>query len=236
MLRDRRPIHAAIVLVASAFVLAGCGGGGDPGAGDPAAGGTPTPDAGAGTSTVANPGATGTTGAVDPVTGLPATDSNGTSDGGTTATVPDLVGSNVAGLEPVTGNTPLFDPNAISEEQLNQQQKDGATGAGSTTTTETQTETKPTVTYTGAKIYVDGITHTVNRNGTFPKGNPVFRLLSVSGSSIEIELVAGEFTSSGGDGTFLDLGDMVSLVNASEQVTYRVKYLRPITATTGVTF
>jgi hypothetical protein len=64
----------------------------------------------------------------------------------------------------------------------------------------------------------------------------VFRLLSVNGSSIEVELVAGEFTSDGGDGTFLDKGDLVSFVNASEQVTYKVKYLRPIVKTDGLGF
>jgi hypothetical protein len=55
----------------------------------------------------------------------------------------------------------------------------------------------------------------------------------VEAGSIEIQLVAGEFTSGGGNGVFLDKGQPVSLVNASEQVTYTVRYIRPITDTSG---
>jgi hypothetical protein len=35
---------------------------------------------------------------------------------------------------------------------------------------------------------------------------------------------------------FLDKGDLVSLVNSSELVTYKVKYLRPIVDTDGISF
>lgn len=89
------------------------------------------------------------------------------------------------------------------------------------------------VIYAGAKMYVDGMIHAVQKNGTFPKGNPVFRLISVSAASVEIELVAGEFTAGGSIGTILDKGQIVSLVNASEQVTYKVKYITPIEAGAG---
>jgi hypothetical protein len=228
----RRTIQVLLVLAAAVFV-AGCGGGGDAAAGADA-GVTPTPDATGGAATVADPNAAGgATGGIDPVTGQPLDAANGAS-GGAAATVPDLVGDDVSGgLEPVGNNTAMFDAQALSDDELKEQ---GSTSTTETDTTKTETATTPKVVYTGAKIYVDGVVHSVNRNQTFPKGNPVFRLISVTASDVEIELVAGEFTSNGGDGTFLDLGDMVSLVNSSEQVTYRVKYLRPITSTTSVAF
>jgi hypothetical protein len=74
----------------------------------------------------------------------------------------------------------------------------------------------------------------VDKNGAFPKDNPVFRLLSINASNVEVELIAGEFTTGGGSGVVLDKGELVSLVNASEQLTYRVKYLRPIASTDSI--
>jgi hypothetical protein len=55
----------------------------------------------------------------------------------------------------------------------------------------------------------------------------------VTASAIELELVAGEFTDGGGTGAVLDKGDLVSLLNASEQKTYKVKYVRPATTVAG---
>ena len=239
MARARRPLQVVGVLAAAALVATGCGGGGETVA--PVEGATPTPDGGAGATTVGTPGATdpltGAPAATDPATGLPVDPA--ATDSGSTATVPELVGDDVAGgLAAVSDTTPIFDAQAVKTDELPDTDADKGDDAtkGTTSTTGTTTESTPAVTYTGAKIYVDGIVHSVNRNGTFPKGNPVFRLLSVSASDIEIALVAGEFTSSGGDGTFLDKGDLVSMVNASEQVTYRVKYLRPIAGTDAVSF
>lgn len=94
---------------------------------------------------------------------------------------------------------------------------------------EMPTPSVPAPTYTGATIYVNGKTHSVNKGDSFPKDNPVFTLVSISESSIELELVSGEFTSGGGSGVFLDKGSLTSLVNSSEQVTYKVKYLRGTT-------
>jgi hypothetical protein len=62
----------------------------------------------------------------------------------------------------------------------------------------------------------------------------VFRLVSVTATTAEIELVAGEFTSGGSIGTVLDKGQVVSLVNASEQVTYKVKFESPIASGSGL--
>jgi hypothetical protein len=226
----RRTLHATTVLVAAALVASGCGGGGDVPA-DAGTTTTPTPGATTPGGTVADPGATGTPGATDPATGLP-TDPAATASE-PTATVPELVGDDVAGgLDPI-GDSPVFDAKAVDPNDIVDEEKKDETAAADEEKTTTEA---PKVTYTGAKIYVDGIVHSVNRNGTFPKGNPVFRLLSVTPFDVEIALIAGEFTSSGGEGTYLDKGDLVSLVNASEQVTYRVKYLRPITSTSDITF
>lgn len=225
MSRARRPLHVAGLLGASLLIASGCGGGADVPPVDPNAGAGAVPGATTPGTVAADPNA-----AIDPATGAPI--EGGAVDAGVTATVPDLVGDDVGGLTPLSGDSPLFTAGAVDPEDLADEPDADADKGDAATTTDTVA--KPAVTFSGATIYVDGITHTVNKNGTFPKGNPVFRLLAVNADDIEIALVAGEFTSSGGDGTFLDKGDMVSLVNASEQVTYRVKYLRPIKSTTDI--
>jgi hypothetical protein len=215
-------------LAATSLVAAGCGGAATPDPGASATPGATTPGGTVGATTPADPAAAGQPGATDPTTGAPVTDS---ATSALTQTVPVLSGGDVAGgLSAVTAS-PVFDARAGTGEQLATSTSSDTSATSSETTT-----AKSTTTYTGAKIYVDGITYSVNRNATFPKGNPVFKLLSVNGSSVEIELVAGEFTSDGGDGTFLDKGDLVSFVNASEQVTYKVKYLRPIVQSSDLGF
>lgn len=236
-----RSLRTLCILGSAMLVAAGCGGGDD--AAVPVDTGTPAPDTTAPPGTVAgNPG-TETTPQIDPATGQPIDPAAaGGGAAGSSATVPELVGDDVAGgLSPVSSGS-LFSPQAVGGEKLLEQSRKESFGAGAggnsvgTPGPGEAGDPKPAVNYTGAKIYVDGIVHSVNRNGVFPKGDPVFRLLSVSANEIEISLIAGEFTSSGGDGTFLDRGDLVSLVNASEQLTYRVKYLRPITGTSSVGF
>lgn len=242
MARARRSLRTAVILGAAGLVAAGCGGGGEEAVVTPAAGTDPSAPG----TVVGQPGATdpatGQPAATDPATGQPvdpALGAGATDAGASSATVPDLVGDDVVGgLEPVA-NTPLFDAQAVAtieKPKVDDTKTDAFGGGSGGTSGDPEKDAKPAVTYTGAKIYVDGITHTVNASGTFPKGNPVFRLLSVNANEIEIDLVAGEFTSSGGTGTFLDKGDLVSMVNASEQVTYRVKYLRPITSSSDISF
>lgn len=179
-------------------------------------------------STVADPNAPATgdaglgAGAVDPVTGLPS--SGATAE---TATIPDLDGGGLGGGLASVSGTSGFAPLAVGGGELAQGASEQTATTPATTPT-TQTQTTATVEYSGAVILVDGKTYSVTEGGSFPKGSPVFKLVNVSGADIEVELLAGEFTSGGGDGLFLDKGDMVSLVNSSEQVTYKVKYLRPI--------
>lgn len=255
MLRTTRAIRMTCVLGAAALVASGCGG--DPAlpAGEMV---TPIPGSTMPGSTVAvDPNAPvdpsvpvdpNAPVATDPATGLPAVPAAPTAP---TATVPSLVGddtSSSSGFESVEG-TPLFvaraasgaaiptTPAASDRSPVSPVVGDNVPGIGGsagTTTLPAKTPVepaKPTTVYTGARIFVDGMIHAVQKGGTFPKGAPVFRLVSVSSTEIEIELVAGEFTAGGGVGTVLDKGDLVSMVNASEQVTYRLKFL---SATEGI--
>lgn len=239
MTRARTTIRTVGLLGAAAFIAAGCGGGDVP----PATDASPVPGTNEDGTPIADPNAVDpATGlpidpaALDPVTGLPV-DPAGAVPGAATASVPDLSGDDVAGGLGSTESNPIFLPGAIDTEKAKEAfeedaKDDSATGDG----TKVDTPKEPAVVYSGAKIYVDGIVHDVNENATFPKSNPVFRLLDVTAGDIEIELIAGEFTSGGGVGTLLDKGELVSLVNSSEQLTYRVKYMRPITASDTISF
>ena len=238
--RARTTIRTVGLLGAAALVAAGCGGG-DPAA---ATGETPVPATDPNATTVVDPAAQTT----DPVTGLPvdpAAAGAGAAGGGATASVPELSGDDLGGGLGSSNSSPLFVPSAIDTEEAKDlfAPKDDGTSLDGTnvskdgTNLDSGTDDKADApSFSGAKIYVDGIVHDVDTNGTFPKGNPVFRLLSVTAGDIEIELVAGEFTSGGGVGTVLDKGELVTLVNSSEQLTYRVKFLRAITGSDQISF
>jgi hypothetical protein len=230
----RRAIRTAGLLGIAAVVASGCGGGGDA-ATTPPAGTTPAPTPSP--TPAADPNA--------PLTADGGAAAGGAATGelGATAEIPDLSGGDVGGgLGAPSGGNGLFEAGAIDLADALERDKAaetttqpdfGTTIGGNTTTTPT-TPSAPD--YSGAKLYVDGIIHDVQVDGAFPSDNPVFRLVKVSGGSVEVELIAGEFTSGGGSGVLIDKGELVSLVNASEQLTYRVKYLRPISGSSGVTF
>lgn len=249
MSRASRTIRTAVLTTGAAIILAGCGGGD---AAVPATG-TPTPAPDPNAATVgADPNAAA--GATDPVTGAPLAPAAATQPG---ATVPELDGddtSSGSGFGAVD-SSPVFSAQAASGDALKDSSQSALTttvptstsfpglGGGTSTTSPPQpttpTETappEPAAAYSGARIYVDGMVHVVQKNGTFPKGNPVFRLVSVSAATVELDLVAGEFTAGGGQGTVLDKGHLYSLVNASEQVTYKLKYLKPVVSESGVQF
>jgi hypothetical protein len=222
------------LLVGSALLIAGCGGAPAETPVDPA---SPTPATDATGTPVADPG-TATTPVLDPATGLPA---DPAAAPGATATVPSLDGGgDLSGGLSAISDKKLFAAGAADSQSA---------GALTSTTSSTPVTDKPfespttTATSTttaaklnGAVIYVNGKTYTVKTNGTFPTGAPVFRLMSVSGGDIEISLLAGEFTGDHSDGLFLDKGDLKQLVDASEQVTYKIKYLRPLTDTSNMGF
>ncbi|MBC7462578.1 MAG: hypothetical protein H7287_14580 [Thermoleophilia bacterium] len=233
MTRAPRIFHTLITLVAASALVAGCGGA-------PAAdAGSATPDASASGSTVAAQGdatATGTTpadgtaapaaGAVDPATGLSAVaDPSGLS---VTATIPSLNGDDISGGIGAMSATDVFAPAGLDSQAASALLTPKTETTPTAPTGSTTTATQEAVTYTGAVIYVNSKTYTVAKNGTFPAGKPVFRLISVASDSIEIALIAGEFTGDGGDGLFLDKGDLVKLLDQSENITYKTKFLRPL--------
>ena len=237
MQRPRHRFRAIpVVLACAGLMVAGCGGGDTPVPPPTGAAGT-TPPAGSTTpgSTVSDSGAA--PGATDPTTGQPI-DAAATAP---PATVPQLDGSDLGGSLGADSTDSLFDALALDPDDI---EDDTAADSGdggfdmsdplSSLDGFEDTSPKPTTTatvdYRAATIYVDGTTHTVTKGTTFPEGDPVFRLVSVSAGEVEVELVAGEFTSDGASGLFLDKGDLVSLVNSSEGRTYRVKYLRPVAA------
>jgi len=228
-----RARNAGALLGLLALFAAGCGGGDTV---------TPTPTPTPGGTT---PG--GTVGGTDP--GL---DANGqpidtTGSEGVTATIPDLEGSNLGGGFGEGVSDDPYTPKALTDEDV--AASDDGTGTDDFSdfddekSDDTFEDPKPdptpdpkpveTTTFSGAKIYVNGVVHDVDTDGTFPADDPILRLLSVKAGEIEVELIAGEFTAGGGVGVFLDKGELVSMLNGSEQVTYRVKYLRPITASTN---
>ncbi|MCB0879130.1 MAG: hypothetical protein KDC46_09150 [Thermoleophilia bacterium] len=220
----------AIVLVATtSIIVAGCGGSDVPA--DTGAV-TPTPAPNATNPTVGDPNATA--GQDLDGDGIPDADPNaGATDLGATATIPDLSGGDIGGGLGAVGATPIFDAAAVSPDDLPKDESSEST----TTTTDTAvpTTTPEASTFFGAKISIDGVVSDVAKGDAFPDDNPVFRLLSVTGSNIEIELIAGEFTAGGGSGVLIDKGEEVSLVNASEQLTYRITYLRGIKDDSGIT-
>ncbi|MCW2955144.1 MAG: hypothetical protein JWO69_13, partial [Thermoleophilia bacterium] len=103
------------------------------------------------------------------------------------------------------------------------------------TTPGSLTESATVSAYSGAVISIDGIVYSVTKNGTFPKTNPFLRLVSVTATSVELSLIAGELTTSGAQAFYLDKGRAVGLLNASEQVTYKVRFVRPVENSSGIT-
>lgn len=248
MARRRTPARSIALLGATAIIAAGCGGGEETLA-PVTESATPAPVTDG--STVADPTAPQATADLD---GDGTLDVDADGDGikdpvdpaaplGATASVPNLSGGDIGGGLGTVGGAPLFEAGAISIEDLEELQdaKEQKAAAGSTvadhSTDTTGPSTKePAATYTSAKVYIDGIVHEVSKGAAFPKDNPVFRLLQVNAGSIEVELIAGEFTTGGGSGVVLDKGELVSLVNASEQLTYRVKFMRATEGSTAVSF
>jgi hypothetical protein len=219
------------ILLAAALVAAGCGGGGDDAA---VADGGVTPDPAVDAmQTPVGDGAVGAAPQVD-ANGMPIDPTVGDGGLGATAEIPDLSGGDIGGGLGAVDSTPIFSAAAVDSTEFAEANKDSAEEslADSAPATETQKPAAPT--YGGARFSVDGIVVSVDKNGAFPKDNPVFRLLSINASNVEVELIAGEFTTGGGSGVVLDKGELVSLVNASEQLTYRVKYLRPIASTDSI--
>jgi hypothetical protein len=77
---------------------------------------------------------------------------------------------------------------------------------------------------TSARIEVNGAAQTVRVRATFPAGDPVFRLASISGGTVRIGLVAGEFEG-GAKTVVVRVGESVVLVSQPDGLRYRIKVL-----------
>lgn len=237
-MRRARMTRTIGILFAAALVAAGCGGGGDEMA--PAdAGVSPVPGADATQTQIGDAGVGGTGEQQLDENGMPIDPAVGGSELGATGSIPTLSGGDIGGGLGAVDSTPIFSPGAVGADKIAEtetpQDSGEANHSMSSDMGATPEKPKPAAPqYAGAKFSVDGVVVTVDKKGAFPKNNPVFRLLSVDAGSVEVELIAGEFTTGGGSGVVLDKGELVSLVNASEQLTYRVKYLRPVTSTNNI--
>ncbi|MCW2949762.1 MAG: hypothetical protein JWN41_775, partial [Thermoleophilia bacterium] len=233
MVRARRILTSFGIVLSAAALAAGCGGAPEAATPTPAPA-TPAPAPDPSGSTVAATTATDANGQPINATGL-----------GAAATVPNLAGDDVKGGVTGADNTNVFAAGAVSGDDAAGAPADtttppasetAGTGAGPTTTGSTTSPKPEALALTGAVIYVNGKTYSVTTNGTFPMGSPVFRLVSVDAGSIEVSLLAGEFTGDHSSGLILDKGDLKSLVDASANLTYKVKYLRGIVDTSGQGF
>jgi hypothetical protein len=138
--------------------------------------------------------ASGGTVATRPPTGLSPT---GTTPAGATKT-PALPGS--AGADPSSTTTPTST----------------TPGAGTTTMA-----TVPSVAVT---ISVNGRAEKVGKDGTFPAGAPVFRLVSFGRGTAEVGIVGGSYAT-GGQTLTLDQGKPVTLQNTSDGKRYKLELL-----------
>ncbi len=89
-----------------------------------------------------------------------------------------------------------------------------------------------------AAISTNGHCEVVPANGTFPKGDDVFRLVSIAtnGQSVKIGVAGGSYQS-GASTVTLKKGTALTLVNTADGVRYRLNLLSdcPATSTTGST-
>lgn len=102
----------------------------------------------------------------------------------------------------------------------------GGSGSGSSSTTK--------VTYGPAKISLDGEVYTVSKGTIFPTTSQLFEVTRIGSTSVDIDLVAGEF-SSGSTGVTLYKGKSAQLVNDSEGITYILKLIK-VTANSTTTY
>jgi hypothetical protein len=90
------------------------------------------------------------------------------------------------------------------------------TAPATTTTTRVPTDV--------VTIAVNGRAQQVGKDGTFPSGAPVFRLVSFTKTSAEVGIVGGSYASGGATLT-LDKGKPVTLMNTSDGKRYKLELL-----------
>jgi hypothetical protein len=72
-----------------------------------------------------------------------------------------------------------------------------------------------------ARLVVNGVAEDVATSGTFPESDPIFRLVSVAGSSVKIGLVSGQFSK--GETVTVKVGKSVTLVSQPDGLRYVIK-------------
>ena len=77
---------------------------------------------------------------------------------------------------------------------------------------------------TSAQVEVNGAVETVRVRTSFPAGDPVFRLASISAGTVRIGLVAGSFDG-GAETVEVRVGESVVLVSKPDGLRYRIKVL-----------
>lgn len=107
----------------------------------------------------------------------------------------------------------------------------GTTSGGSTTASGgTKTATSAPTAFqssgtggtTAAKLEINGVEETIAAAKSFPKADPVFKLVSVSADSIEIAIADGSFKS-GGKTITLDVGESMTLMNTADGKRYKLR-------------
>ena len=93
-----------------------------------------------------------------------------------------------------------------------------------TTPTGTSTTTTATVSAEVVNISVNGSVSKVGKDGTFPSGSPVFRLVSFGKGTAEIGIVGGSYQSGGATIT-LQQGKALTLMNTSDNKRYKLVLL-----------
>ena len=93
-----------------------------------------------------------------------------------------------------------------------------------TTPTGTSTTTTATVSAEVVNISVNGSVSKIGKDGTFPSGSPVFRLVSFGKGTAEIGIVGGSYQSGGATIT-LQQGKALTLMNTSDNKRYKLVLL-----------
>ena len=220
-MRRDRTVLAGIAL--AALALGGCGGGG-------AAATTGAPVAGA-TDTTAQPvGSTNATAATDPAANQAGVGGAAAVSGNTAAAapIPDTKADDVPALATIAGTADVFAPRAAIDtgQETSTPTPTTPTNTGSTGSTDTSSSSTPTtstpkvtIAYGPASITLDGQAYSVTTNSVFPKDTGQFKVLSMTASTVTLQLTAGEFTS-GAEGITLHTGKTISILNQSEGVSY----------------
>jgi hypothetical protein len=144
----------------------------------------------------------------------PATDEAPTPADAPRADVPATGGTVTPSAERPTGITPSTEPPAGVAPST--EPPAGVTPATGTTTPTTPAAPRDTVT-----ISVNGRSERVAKDGTFPSGAPVFRLVSWTSGTAKIGIVGGSYED-GGETLTLDRGQAVTLMNTSDGKKYKL--------------